>query len=118
MSDYDCLSTYDYKALTYHRIEGTEDWQIVGEFGSGGYEWNEFKCFYSPSARMFFWKGDSGCSCNSWSDDIHSVADFEVGDKIALLRAWARYAEDNSYEYTFEDYLKGAEKIRGYNGDT
>lgn len=109
------LSRYNYDLKMYLPLQGTADWVSVVEMGSGGYEWNEFKAFYSPSQRMYFWKGDSGCSCNSWDDDVYSQSDLENGDKDSLLRAWERYAKDNSYEYSIQDYQDGVSKIKAFS---
>jgi len=97
-----------------HRIPGTEDWVIVASEGEWDYSWTMFKAFYSPSARRFFWHGDSGCSCNSWSDDLTSSESFENGDRDALLRAWETFAKDRNWAYSIEEYQKGISHIREF----
>lgn len=120
MSDYDdyhVLSKYTYPG--YVRIEGTEDWVTVVELGDGGYEWEEFKVFYSPSQRMYFWHGGAGCSCNSWSDDVHSVGDFENGsEKTAVMSAWERFTKEHSYSFNIEEYLNGILAIKNFTPPT
>lgn len=96
-----------------HRIPGTEDWVTVANEGEGGWDWCIFNAFYSPSARRFFWHGDSGCSCNSWDDDLKTSADFQDGDRDALLRAWEVFAKD-SYAFSIEDYQRGVSRIRTF----
>ena len=108
------LEKYDYETNKYIPMDGTADWVEVSDLGEGGYEWTEFKAFYSPSARRYFWHGDSGCSCNSWRDDLDSAADFENGDKAALLRAWEAFAKEHPYAIQVSDYLDGAEEIRKF----
>lgn len=99
------------------RMEGTEDWVTVAELGDGGYEWAEFKAFWSPSELTYFWHGGCGCSCNSWDDEVHSASDFENGDKFALLAAWGRFVKDNEYSFNVTEYLDGVSKIRGFDGN-
>lgn len=57
-----------------------------------GYSWNEFHAFYSPSRRRFFWASAAGCSCNSWSDYVGTLDDFENGltraDVMSALNRW------------------------------
>lgn len=108
------LENYDYKSNSYVPMTGTEDWLTVADLGEGGYEWTEFKAFYSPSARRYFWHGDSGCSCNGWSDDLSTSADFEDGDRAALLRAWEAFTKDHSYTFSGDDHVAGVTEIRNF----
>ena len=106
------LERYDYESRKYAPMPGTEDWILVAELGDGGgYDWTDFNVFYSPSARRYFWHGDSGCSCNSWSDGLSTDADFENGDRTALSRAWEAFAKD-SYAFSVTEYLSGVSTIR------
>jgi hypothetical protein len=110
------LKTYNYKTHEYTPMEGTQDWVEVGQLGDGGgsYDWTEFRAFYSPSARRYFWHGDSGCSCNGWGDDLSTAADFEDGDRASLLRAWEEFAKDHSYDINARDYTDGVSEIRQF----
>lgn len=110
------LRTYDYQHNKYVQMLGTEDWVEVGQLGDGGgsYDWTEFRAFYSPSARRYFWHGDSGCSCNGWDDDLSTAADFEDGDRASLLRAWEEFAKDHSYDINVRDYTDGVSEIRKF----
>lgn len=109
----EALETYDWKTREYRRIPGTDDWVTVVELGEGGWEWEEFKAFWSPSSRRFFWGGASGCSCSDWSESFDSAADFEDGDRDALLRAWETFAK-NGYFLSDEDRLAGVSEIRAF----
>jgi hypothetical protein len=109
------LTKYDFDAHESVPLPGTEDWVEVAKLDDqGGYEWTDFNAFYSPAARRYFWHGDSGCSCNSWSDGLGSAADFEDGDRAALLRAWESFAKDRQYTISVSDYLSGVEEIRNF----
>ena len=110
------LESYDYSTNKYTRMEGTEDWVEVAELGDemGGYDWTEFKAFYSPSARRYFWHGGSGCSCNSWGEDVHRAGDFEDGDRASLLRAWESFAKDYEYSIPVSVYLAGVTEVRNF----
>jgi hypothetical protein len=110
------LKKFDYRSCTYKPIAGTEDWIDVAQLddGCGDYDWTEFKAFYSPSARRYFWHGDGGCSCNGWADDLHTPADFQDGDKAALLRAWEAFAKDNEYSITTAIYTGGVITINNF----
>ncbi|MBT2537260.1 hypothetical protein [Arthrobacter sp. ISL-69] len=109
------LNKFNWVTSEYGPIKGTGDWAEVGALGtSGGYDWTDFNVFYSPSARRYFWHGDGGCSCNSWSDGLTSDADFENGDRAALLRAWESFAKEHEYTIRTTDYLSGVETIRNF----
>ena len=110
----DLLGKYDYNTNSYKRMIGTEDWAEVADLGEGGYSWAEFKAFYSPSARRYFWHGDTGCSCNGWDDDLATSADFQDGDRAALLRAWETFAKENDYDITTPDYFAGVIEINNF----
>lgn len=112
------LSRYHYDSNGRVPFAGTEDWVEVANLGSGGYDWAEFKAFHSPSARRYFWHGDSGCSCNSWEEGVDSASDFENGDRDALLRAWKSFAEDNEYNISTTDYTDGITTIRAFKAAT
>lgn len=74
------------------------DWAHVASIdASGGYDWTTLHAFWSPTARRFFWASGSGCSCNSWGDDLRTEGDFENGTKDDLQRAIRQFAEDYSY---------------------
>ena len=110
------LRHYDYRTSKYAPIPGTEDWVEVALLGDqgGSYDWTDFNAFYSPSARRYFWHGDSGCSCNSWSDEVNTPADFEDGDRASLLRAWEQFAKDHEYSIPVSVYLPGVAEIRNF----
>ena len=90
-----------------------DNWLHVVSMDVGGYEWSTLHAFYSPTARLYFWYGDSGCSCNSWGDKVHSEADFENGDKDALKRALSRFA-DSTYSFRPSDLLDAAETVNQF----
>lgn len=109
------LSTYEWNSGEYKRMPGTEDWAEVARLGDqGGYEWCDFNAFYSPSARRYFWHGDAGCSCNSWSEDLGNAADFQNGDRAALLRAWEAFSKDYPYSIHVADYTHGITEIKNF----
>ena len=76
----------------YHDVHLPTDWVPVTAIDtSGGYDWKTFRAFWSPSARRYFWHGDTGCSCDSWGDSLRTEADFGNGD-LAAIRAFAEWA--------------------------
>ena len=110
------LTKFNYTTFKEEPIPGTEDWVLVAslEDGRGDYEWTEFRVFYSPSARRYFWHGDGGCSCNGWGDGVNSSSSFEDGDRAGLLRAWKTFTEENSYDFSATDYADGVTEIRNF----
>jgi hypothetical protein len=109
------LTKYDWETYTDKPLPGTDDWLEVALLGDqGGYDWSDFNAFYSPSARRYFWHGDSGCSCNSWGDDLSSADGFENGDRAALLRAWEAFAKEHEYSIRTTQYLAGVSTIRAF----
>lgn len=109
------LENYSYETSSYRRIPGTDDWVEVATLGDqGGYDWTDFNAFYSPSARRYFWHGESGCSCNSWGDDLSSASDFQNGERDALLRSWETFAKVNEYSISVTEYQHGVGEIRNF----
>lgn len=114
MSELKELENYNWSTNEFARISGTADWLRVADLGEGGYEWTEFRAYYSPSARRYFWHGDSGCSCYGWGEMVSTADDFENGDRAALLRAWKTFTEDHSYDFSQTDYADGVSEIRNF----
>lgn len=75
----------------YHDMPA--DWVHVLTLDGSAVEWATLHAFYSPSARRYFWYSAAGCSCNSWSGELESAADFENGGKGDLERAIRRFAD-------------------------
>ena len=75
-------------------LRDAADWVKVAELSYYDYDWAILRAYYSPSARRYFWYGDRGCSCNDWKDDINSPADFESGDRRALIRALREFGPE------------------------
>lgn len=113
---HETLRRYSYDANKYVPLTGTEDWVKVATLhgSEGGYDWADFNAYYSPSARRYFWHGDSGCSCNSWEEGVSSAADFEDGDRDSLIRAWKDFAETHTYNITTTQRQSGADAIRSF----
>lgn len=79
------------------------DWIPVTSIDlGGGYEWEEFHAWYSPSARLYYYGSGSGCSCNSFADDYHQLEDFESTPRKEELRAAALRFIDRSYRSAHE----------------
>lgn len=81
---------------TDQHTPGTEDWVEVAAFESGGgYDWAIWKCWWSPSARRYFYDGGRGCSCNYWETPDTGSEFTYVETKPQLVAALKRFAEDN-----------------------
>lgn len=94
------------------------DWQHVTTCGdSGGYDWTTFHAFYSPAERRYFWAGESGCSCNSWGDDLSTAADFQNGTKDDLLRALRAFCDAYRYSVSAPEALDANRDIRTFRPD-
>lgn len=83
---------------SYHQIHDVADWQLVVTIDAGGgYSWNRFHAFYDPASRRYFWIGGSGCSCDAIANMVYSPAQFQNGDRAALLRAVEAHLDDDNY---------------------
>lgn len=60
----------------------------------GGWEWESFAA-WTDGAR-YFWFSDAGCSCSGPGEEIHSLADMENGSKDDLIRAYSRWASEDT----------------------
>lgn len=98
------------------RMTGTENWVEVAQLGGGGsYEWCDFNAFYSPSARRYFWHGDSGCSCCSmWIDGVGKADDFESGDLQELILAWESFAKKQPLFISSSNCSGGVTTIKNF----
>ncbi|UYL88353.1 hypothetical protein SEA_EVEPICKLES_66 [Arthrobacter phage EvePickles] len=115
MNELSELETYNWATNQRLRLPGTEDWIEVAKLGDqGGYEWTDFNAYYSPSARRYFWHGDGGCSCNSWSDGLGSADDLQNGGRADLLRAWEEFAKEHTYSIGVTGYLDGVSTIKKF----
>lgn len=84
----------------YIRFDGFDalDFVPVVDVDLGeAYEWDEFHAWYSPSRRAFFWASGSGCSCNSFGDELTSLDDFENGQSRADVMAAVNRYFDGQY---------------------
>ena len=108
------MKTVDY-ALVETEIPGTSDFRTVIEATAyESYEWAEFHAWYSPSARQFFWSGQSGCSCNMF--EIPATIDgMENGSKQDMINALRSFMQEHDYYYSLEKalaYLDAAKRWR------
>lgn len=115
----DPLHNYSYGARLeegYSRYEGTEDFITVVEIDDDeSYEWDQFKGFYSPSKRRYFWHSDAGCSCNGWDDSLQNDGSFENGSKKDMANALERYAKDDRYSnFPIAEYQRGVQLIANF----
>lgn len=110
------LKVLNYETYKRDMMPGTDDWVVVAELSDGGgaYEWSEFKAFYSPKARRYFWHGDTGCSCNGWGEYITNADGFENGSREDVLRSWKAFTEEYRYDFTPEQHLDGVGTIRSF----
>lgn len=83
------------------------------DFG-GGYDWDEFHAWYSPSRRVFFWTSGAGCSCNSISDDIYSIDDLENGRERADVMAAVRSYFDGRYDDKPGDRVEALAEVNAF----
>jgi hypothetical protein len=104
---YDPLELYSDQG--YKRLAGTEDWITVVDIDETvSYEWTTFRGYYSPTARRYFWHGDSGHSGNDWDDAIRTVADFANGDRADLRAALRQFAQHHHREEEFNQRVPEA----------
>lgn len=90
------------------------DWTGVAHVDlGGGYDWEEFAVWFSPSQRIYYWASGAGCSCNSFGEGLRSVGDFESGDKAAAIAAANRFFEDS---YRTNIYSLGATLTQAIGG--
>lgn len=82
--------------------------EVFEDGDGGGYDWNVFKAWRSPSGR-FYWWDESGCSCNDYGDGFRAASDFGDGDRDALERAYRDWAEGGYSNY---GVIEGVARIR------
>jgi hypothetical protein len=84
----------------YMTVPGTDDFREVAAFSDGGgYDWTDWVCWYSPSRRRYFIASGSGCSCNSLSQDVQGIADFEAVTSKEAAKNSLRQFIDGRYDY-------------------
>lgn len=86
------------------------DWvMVIDAESSGGYDWDAFFGFYSPSTDVFYWHSGSGCSCDEWGDGLNSPADFEQSkDRNDMQRAFDRFRQELGWgpRNSIRDFVK------------
>lgn len=88
------------------------DWEVVVNVSSGGgYDWTIFRAFWSPTERRYFWRGGSGCSCNSWGQGLRTPGSFGDGNRDALGRALRAFVEDYDYSVSTSAALAATQTI-------
>ena len=95
---------------TPNLYEFTNSLIALPEMGWYDYEWDEFKSFYDPNARIFYWAEMSGCSCNDWYENVESVENLNFGRKDEFLRAAAEYA-GSRYSEEFEEIRRAVKDL-------
>ena len=73
--------------MRYDDLSG-EGFELFGEIGDGGYEWEEFAVWIKDG--VFYWASDAGCSCNGpWDFGIEFEGSGTKHQAITALFAWA-----------------------------
>lgn len=96
-----------------YQMPGSEDFFHVASHKTADFSWADFYAWYSPGARMFFWDGQTGCSCNQW--EIDGIGDLQNGSREDLLRsfqAWAR--DDGGGKWYGVDPIAISQEIRDF----
>lgn len=104
----------DIKDLVYRDwAEGLDFVEVVDVDFGGGWEWDEFHAWYSPSKRRYFWSYGAGCSCNSWGDELYKIDDLSNGSKADLERALRSYLDD-AYNVRASDVLDAVRQVKTF----
>ena len=69
--------------------------RVVFSKYSGGYEWSAFAVWRDD--HRFYWYEDCGCSCYGPGEDIKSLAYMSNGSDDDLVRAYKRWAKDDTF---------------------
>ena len=78
--------------------------EVLESTGVYDYSWSEFGVMRGDDGHLYV--GDtSGCSCNSWGEDLRTEGDFENGDKLGLQRSIRQFAEEYPYSVSATDVL-------------
>lgn len=90
-------------------------WYLVTQIVEGDYEWAEFRVYYSPVDRQYYWLGDLGCSCTSYDTDAYLFeVDFHNGSFPAMKRALSEWAEECSTPF---EKTRALEDIHSFSED-
>ena len=79
----------------------------VAELHSNDYEWSEVRVYSDDF--MFYWAMDSGCSCNSFGDELGADA-LKILDSI--YSPAFRDAVDNAYDISAQERADFITKVR------
>ncbi|QPL14175.1 hypothetical protein SEA_MORRILL_21 [Microbacterium phage Morrill] len=92
------------------------DWvEVIDVDLGGGYDWDEFHAWYSPSQRVFYYASDSGCSCNSFGMFFNTVSDFQVTtDRPTLMKAITEWF-DQTYNKRPSELVEALHKINAFD---
>ena len=93
----DELLTVVWEDFGIYSHELPADWVHVAALDTGG---AAFHAFWSLSEFRYFWVAGRS---RYWRGDLHRMGDFEVGDRLALLRAVRAFAERHRYMFSEEE---------------
>lgn len=81
----------------YHReiLPGSENFAEIFTAWGGDYEWAEFRCWYDTQAHVFYWLGQSGCSCHDFGVD--SLGDLSAGSRADALAALKHFLAEHDF---------------------
>ena len=95
------------------------DWQHVLTVSSGGgYDWQTFHAFYSPTSRRFYWHGAAGCSCNDWGDELASESGFQNGMKGDLERAVRAFTREYAWAFNAIEVVDAMDELHRWRADS
>lgn len=101
-----------------------DEYDRLGEIGTGGYEWEQLDVFWDNASRIFRWYSAAGCSCNDMDqeyDSMEYVEEMESGRQEEALRAVKRYFDNMSESdrnYSQTEYMDLCKAIRDHRGAT
>lgn len=81
----------------------------------GGYDWDDFYAYYHTGRKRYYYVYGSGCSCNSISDGMDSLADFmDVSTQDELIRAFKREMIEKGYAWDERDLVTFTSEVKSF----
>lgn len=109
------MSEIDWADFGAYDVPLPTHWKIALQESENSYSWSDFNAFYDPNARRYFWRGASGCSCDSWGTYVEGVASFEDGNRKACGDALRRFAKDQYWSAS--RYIDALERLNNFKED-
>lgn len=98
----------------YTVIEDNELIQVAGVDSGEMYSWSTTEIYFQRSSGRFFALSGSGCSCNSFGDNVGNLADLNEVTRAQAIQMLKDEAESAYDALAADDVQREVAKVRDF----